>query len=357
MNPKTLLAAATLSAATFCSRADAQLPAAPATPLAPPVTPPLGTLPRQTYLVPQWQAVRVRNVAPSILAHWLDPKHNAAVPGRQNIKPMWAVGRTAPEIEAMLSLPKGVSFVVGVDEQNFMWVQGSEAGVQLLKEKIALLDTPLRQVEVEAQCIAISDADAKTLGITFAKAEGAVETGLAGPDIQAQIAALIAQNRAKLITAPRVTAIFGQTATLKQTSVTAVALSIKNEGEKGFKVRQFTKADSPKDEYVVGVFTTIGLVVTPTFNADGTLSLQMGPMRTLGFSGLETGQDMKSMTNAESITLRGLDGMPTQPLTLKDQQTVAFRGLNWGGNLNVLVLVTPRIIRRADDDIVAALPS
>ncbi|PQV63405.1 hypothetical protein B1R32_11260 [Abditibacterium utsteinense] len=336
--------------------------------------------------VVRWQLIQVRNVPPVMMAHWLDFAHNAVSDQYKNAKPSWAIGKTASEIKTMLSLPTGVLAVTGVDSQNTLWVLGTEAGIQQTTEKVALLDQPLRQVEVSAQYVRISDADVKMLGIDFGKGQGAVKVGMAGGNIQAQIAALVAQKRAEILTAPRVIAIFGSTASLKSTTTTPVVLSISIPNQNDIKIRQVDKVDSLKDDSVVGVTTSIGLSVTPTFNADGTLALQMGPLRTLELTevqmqlqrpsgpselpDLQPGDlpnpyDGLPRRNSDSIILKNLDNIPAQPITLKDGQTAVLRGLNWDliadGNMdflgsktrptNVIALITPRIIRRAEDDV------
>ncbi|HEX8463786.1 MAG TPA: hypothetical protein VF627_04140 [Abditibacterium sp.] len=227
----------------------------------------------QEDVAPQWKAFRIKNVSPNEMASWFTPvpkmplrptfMPKVEVPIPYKFPPTWATGRSASEIAEFLALPAGVQTVASVEAQNVLWVLGTPNGLQKIAEKIDLLDRPLRQVEVEARVVQISPADAKTLGINFVRKEGRIEVGMANADIEAKIEALVAQKKAKIITAPRVTAIFGLRSSLESQTIVTTLVTIKNENG-NVRIREWTKQDQPDEQVGLPISTTIGLSVTPT---------------------------------------------------------------------------------------------
>ena len=80
-----------------------------------------------------------------------------------------------------------------------------------LEELIDVLDQPLRQVELQAQFVEINGADIKLFCIDSV---GEGNVGFVRGNFTAKLNALIANGRAKVISAPRVTAINNMSATM-----------------------------------------------------------------------------------------------------------------------------------------------
>ena len=314
----------------------------------------------QPFELEKWQKIRIRNVSPRLMLSWLDPAHyTAPLIGGYNgsIKPDWAIGRDATETASMLSLPAGVQAVTAVDAQNLLWVLGTETGIAKMVEKVALLDKPLRHIEVQAQWVQISESDVKALGIDFAKSEGKVSYGLTDAATEAQLKSLLEQKRAKIITAPRVTAILGSTASLYSTTSQPAVVGIRSDDGHGFR-QLFDAGEAQKNtgKTPVSIGTSLGLAVTPSLDKEENVTLELGPLRTLILS---------SDDSKLSVPLKVLATLPSR-ITLKDAQTMAFQGLKMplDPNIdpfavadsaktpasNVLVLVTARILRRAGEE-------
>ena len=159
------------------------------------------------------RVIKIKNVPSALMAYWLDPANNPRPVGLDAEK--WP----KPTEKATLTLPAGIKQIVSVDPQNALLIsyeKGSEQSVSDLQELIAVLDQPLRQIELEAQIVEMSPEDAKilTFGVDFgpqpsdAKAgetELKPQIGLVKGSYTARLNALVADNRAKVLGTPRVT--------------------------------------------------------------------------------------------------------------------------------------------------------
>jgi type II secretory pathway component GspD/PulD (secretin) len=182
----------------------------------------------------------------------------------------------------VFELPEGVDSITAVDPQNALLVFSTEAGYQRLQNIVAFLDQPLKQVEIEAQFVTVTSNNTSAFGIDFSTSNGpfTVSTGGLVPgnasfnlgfvrnNFQATLSALIATNRAKIVTAPRVTAINNLTASLTSevstpVVTTTVATPIGGQAQQGTQVGFITSG--------------IGLTVTPTINNDDTITVVMQP--------------------------------------------------------------------------------
>jgi len=186
----------------------------------------------------------------------------------------------------VFQLPTGVDRVVAIDPQNALLVYGTDDGIRQLQDTIAFLDRPLRQVEIEAQFVTVSTSDSSAFGIDFSTTQGdfsasstgyapvpsttspGLTVGFVRGNFQANLAALESSNRAKVIDAPRVTAINNLTASLQTSVSTPVTLSSTTTGIGG----QVGTATN-----LVYITTAIGLTVTPTINNDDTITVSMTP--------------------------------------------------------------------------------
>lgn len=277
----------------------------------------------------------------------------------------------------VFQLPEGVDQVVAIDPQNALLVFGTDEGVRELQDTIAFLDRPLRQVEIEAQFIAVSTADSNNFGIDYNTSQGnfnanangfaltpgagssSFAVGFVRNNFQATLRALVAKNRAKLITAPRVTAINNLTASLIQTTSTPFILSTAVQGGGiGGGVAQGQQAFT--------VDTSIGLIVTPTINNDDTVTVLMQPQlqnqtpTNLGIPATSS-QSLQTIANVKDGETIALGGLRTKSITRSGDRIPLLGDLPLIGSLfrnrsavdtetDLIIFLTARIIRRADDD-------
>ena len=276
-------------------------------------------------------------------------------------------------------LPGDIQQIVSVDPQNVLLVAGgSDEDIRRLQELINVLDQPLRQVEIEAQFVELQSQDARTFGIDFSTARGnfdAATTGFAGNPAPGSIAvgfvrdnfvarlnALIANNRAKIINAPRVTAINNLTATLQSTERRSIILT---------SVSQNIGGQQAVGQNLLFVSTTTGLTVTPTINGDDTITVLMQPQVSTqspgvgderGALGTITQRSLETIANVrdgDTIALGGLKTISNQRQDFKvpllgDIPLIGglFRSKTITENESELIIfLTARIIRRAGDDI------
>lgn len=278
--------------------------------------------------------------------------------------------------QGLFKLPKGIDSIVAVDPQNALLVYGTNAGLQQLQTIINYLDLPLRQVEIEAQFVDVGITDTNAFGIDFSSSNGPFSISSTGNSSSSQagsfnfsfvrnnfaltLNALIAQNRAKVVTAPRVTAINNLTATLTSASFTPVVTTGSIAGIGG------QVASNQTVTYVPAQTT---LYVTPTINNDDTITVRMQPQ-------VSSTSNPLPGTNAPFISQQFVD----TTAVVHDGDTIALGGLrtknivtggtripilssipiigalfrthnNNDSERELIIFVTARIIRRADDDL------
>ena len=202
--------------------------------------------------------IRVRNVPSDLMAYWLDPNHqpvptliqssianSGKVPQLQDDD--WKIVDppavpTAPVAKPLklrpnngygplnLKLPAGVKTLVSIEPQSIIFARGTAAGIEQLRALVAQLDVPLSKVEVEVQFFQLARADLGALSPAFTTNKtganpvivaSANENPVKSPDgfvnngWRKNVNELIAQNKLKIIGAPRVMAISGLTAKLQ----------------------------------------------------------------------------------------------------------------------------------------------
>lgn len=311
----------------------------------------------QSGLAPTVHRVIVlKNVPPTLVAWWIDPTHNVepvqltgsdllnrkAVPAPQN--------QVKETTKGAFELPTGVKSVSPIVTQNALLVSGTEEGIEKLQETIKFLDIPLRQVEIEAQLVQIDDVDAKALGVDFGKEnpDGFV-LGFVRSDVRENLKRLVNENKAKVISAPRVTTNNNKTTMLGSSQPSSTAIGYKDEQGK-FQELFDPTAEKGNARLLLGA--GFQLIVTPTINADDTITLVMSPKRVLQLS---------SEANDQTIKLRDLGGLLTI-VNIRDGETVALKGLSSHffvpighekktATSNVLLLATARIVRHAGNDV------
>ncbi len=190
------------------------------------------------------------------------------------------------QIQSIFDLPEGIEALAAVDAQNALLIRGTAQAVEELQTLIDLLDQPLKQVEVEAQFVTLNTSYNKAFGINFNSSNGpfsasgsTVDIGgnfvlnYVGRNFSTVLRAALADNRAKLITAPRVVAVNNLTASIftSQTTTVLIPQAVVNPGNGGGGTTVAT-ASVPFQ-----VQTQIGISVTPTINGDGTITVLMRP--------------------------------------------------------------------------------
>ncbi len=263
------------------------------------------------------RVIRVKNVPSALLAYQLDPVSNPLPTTLTPGVPREKVAEKPVANKGAFELPGGIKQVIPVASPNVLLIAGgSEQDFQRLQELVDILDQPLRQVEIEAQFVEVSNADLKSLGVDFSTSRGnfdAATTGFASAPVQgafqvgfvrnnltARLNALIADNKAKIVTAPRVTAINNLPATL------------------GLSAKEAANGKTATMEQ--------GYTVTPTINGDDTITILW-----------------KDVEEPKSTTI----------INVRDGDTIALSGvtsLRPRDPENVIVVfLTARIIRRAGE--------
>jgi type II secretory pathway component GspD/PulD (secretin) len=277
----------------------------------------------------------------------------------------------------VFQLPEGVDRIVAVDPQNALLVFGTAEGVRELQDTIAILDRPLRQVEIEAQFVTVSTADSRNFGIDFSTAQGnfnASNTGFASPasqgsfqvgfvrgNFQATLNALLTKNRAKLITAPRVTAINNLTASLFSTTSRPLILTTAVQGGG-------LNGGQAQGQNLIYIESNTGLTVTPTINNDDTITVLMQPQveqQTLLAdiqAPLLTRQELETIANVRDGDTIALGGLKTRDVSRGGAKVPLLGDLPFGlgkffrsrsatdNESELIIFLTARIVRRLEED-------
>ncbi|HEX8463900.1 MAG TPA: hypothetical protein VF627_04715 [Abditibacterium sp.] len=293
------------------------------------------------------KAIRLKNVSPSIVAWLLDPV-NHPEPVEFRALRQASANAEAPKkaVPGAFALPKGVKTMSAIDAQNALMVLGTEAGIAELEETIQFLDKPLRQVEIEAQFIEIDEAGVKELGFDFgADGPAGIDFSLRRGTGEETLKALVAKGRAKVLVNSRKVTFNNVEASVNVPVKRPVVLGYRDENGK-FQEFFDPAAQAPAAGLQIGV--AIQLSVTPTINNDDTVTVLMSATQVLEMSG-------KANLAAAQRDLGGVASI----LNVGAGETAALRGLSsrflatFGKlkpNSTVLMLVTPRILRRVGDE-------
>ncbi|RYG70983.1 hypothetical protein EON80_06180 [bacterium] len=276
----------------------------------------------------------------------------------------------------VFQLPEGVDRIVAIDPQNALLVFGTDEGVRELQDTIAFLDRPLRQVEIEAQFVTVSTADSRNFGIDFQTAQGnfnannngfasettqgSVQVGFVRGNFQATLNALMTRNRAKLITAPRVTAINNLTAELFSDTQRPIILTTAVQGGG-------LNGGQAQGQNLIYITTSIGLTVTPTINNDDTITVLMEPQLQAQTvladisAPLITSQSVRTIANVRDGDIIALGGLKSKDISRGGNKVPLIGDIPFIGKLfrsrsatdnesELIIFLTARIIRRAGDD-------
>lgn len=276
-----------------------------------------------------------------------------------------------------LALPEGVQRIIAIDQQNALLVFGTDDGVAELRRTIDFLDQPLKQVEIEAQFVSVTTSDSRAFGINFSSSRGNFSTnnfnfepapsaaaggfqlGFVRNDFQATLTALLNKNRAKVLTAPRVTAINNLTASLQSQRSQPIIITT---------VSQSIGGQQAQGQQPIYITTNIGLTVTPTINGDGTITVVMQPqLQAQQPSGLAipipviTSQTISTIANVRDGETIALGGLKSKEISVGGSKIPLLGDIPGLGKLfrsrsandsevELIIFVTARVVHRAGDD-------
>jgi type II secretory pathway component GspD/PulD (secretin) len=294
-----------------------------------PTTPPApaGTTEKKTY------ELRLRNIKPSLMAFWLDPQNNER-PAELGpaLTSEGRFGIPAPKNNAF-ALPEGVDRIVAVDPQNALLVFGTPEGVAKLRETVGFLDKPLRQIEIEAQFVSVKAEDVAAFGIDFSTARGnntnaatltpatggkpGVQLGFVRGNFQAALSKLQTDNGAKVISAPRVTAINNLTASIE--SMLSQPMVVGTQDKQGNFQPFYGQTSEGQLTPPLEAGTSLHLEMTPTINNDNTITVRLRIDKRLQ---LQAGGPTPAPTTLQ--ILNGLDIIAN----VRDGETIAVGGFD-----------------------------
>jgi type II secretory pathway component GspD/PulD (secretin) len=189
---------------------------------------------------------------------------------------------------------------------------------------------------------------------------GGISVGFISNNFQATLSALVSQNRAKIVTSPRVTAINNLTAELSSEEETPVLLTNTTTGLGG---------QVAEDQELNYIRSGISLTVTPTINNDDTVTVVMEPevssQRPITIGGQSipaiTSERVRTVANVrdgDTIVLGGLRQKNNQRnvgrvpvLSRIPIFGQFFRSQNrTEGDSELIIFLTARIIRRLEEN-------
>jgi len=308
----------------------------------------------------------LRYVPASLMAFWLDPRNHPEPTNEQvartqppgtEIKRMGTSLAKAPA-SGLFTLPKGIERI-DVKGPHALSVVGTDEAIEELKSTIAFLDKRLRQVEIEAQFVVMSPEDAKAFGIDAQGFEtkspnnsmkgGTVLLGFVRENLSATLNVLENQGRAKVLSAPRVTAINDLTATLSQ--IISRPGVIGTQDKQGhFQPLFNTDQGAQPSKVSFDIGEALNLTLTPTINNDDTVTLMWAFKTTLQLQRpsvepvtLQTSDDFQSIMNARDGQTMAVSGLDSR--FLEDAQTSPDKI----GGKQLFLFITPRILRRVGE--------
>ncbi|MCC7494597.1 MAG: hypothetical protein IT204_19725 [Fimbriimonadaceae bacterium] len=120
--------------------------------------------------------------------------------------------------QGVLPLPEGIDVLIGYDLLSALIVQGTQEGIDELRDIVALLDVPPQQIEVESRFVTLRADDSKAFGANWTLTNGSatisgdssssggasVAFQYATGNFQVFLSAIMANNNGKVVNAPRV---------------------------------------------------------------------------------------------------------------------------------------------------------
>ncbi|NWG76195.1 MAG: type II secretion system protein GspD, partial [Rubrivivax sp.] len=128
--------------------------------------------------------------------------------------------------QGVFQLPEGIDELVGFDLTSSLIVRGDPDAIEELRELIAMLDVPPKQIEVESRFVNLTVSEARALGVNWTISNGSMTVEGSTPtsggasvaveyvtgNAQALMTAIQRDNIGKVVNAPRVSTQNGQPA-------------------------------------------------------------------------------------------------------------------------------------------------
>lgn len=227
-----------------------------------------------------WHTLSLRNAPAALMAWWLDPRYNAAPPGM-------ASARASKATSGSTNLPQGVEAVLTAGPRQELLVFGTDAGFQEVENIAAFLDQPLRHVEIEAYYIEVSPEAARAFNLSDVPQVAAREADSAlarmqfvEADFHSVLNSLAAEGKARVLSAPRMTAVNNQRASVEDSTGEIVSLTV-NE----------TPAQVPEEKVFSQRISQFA--ATSSLNNDGSITLEMELTKWINLRTFANGSSLK----------------------------------------------------------------
>ena len=322
---KNCLAAIGLAALCFSSVAVAQA--------VPQVVPQMSNTVASAVETREWRFIKLKNIAPRIMAWWLDPAHHAEPSEFSNGRTLLQMNGVRPHNTPAAPdnvLPAGVEKIIDIEPRNELLVFGTKGGTETLEKTVASLDKPLRQVEIEWQVVQMRAADIVAFRTQFTSSDNVkpgnnakppLTIGYARKNFRALLGAFESKNRLKRIVAPRVTAVSGQTSAIGTSLATPTVIAAQDETGK-FQPLALAPQDAKTPTF--HLTSTQIFAATPTINADQTVTVQL------------------TLAKTQSL---GTDAAPANTLLLKPLGEVSTLVNLKDGDAIMLQNIPPEVLR------------
>lgn len=253
-------------------------------------------------------------------------------------------------------MPDGIFSIESMTPQNALRVDGTDAGIKALRELVNEIDVPVGQVEIEAQIWDIAPAEFARLPLTFHNASrstapfGDTTFGeLAFAPLQDDMSPVTQQlklwettERARMVTAPRVTVLDGLAASIASTEVRGFNVSAMKDSE--------PEAPQPEETETDDAAPTVTMPYTPPpEKPDDNWELGRSLIRDqVCFKAMPV---LHGDVMALAFQIIFNNDVTTASTTLRDGQTLPVRLQS--GNAETgwvrVALIKVRILRRAGD--------
>lgn len=248
--------------------AQAQAPEVPIPEPAPQDSPPAPEKARDGEL----RSVPLRNIPAAVVAFLLEPRHQPeplmfSTSRRNSSNLSGDAAKSLAEASPPSVLAPGVSIEKVDQAGNALLLRGEAGALDTSEKAIRALDKPLQQIEIEVQMVQFVPDALKYLS---------VPTDVPGPhllaaDVPTKLRELLGSKRAKVITAPRVLAISGLTASLSSTT-SSPARIVPATDIKGGEVPASPQFMPPVRLWVQ---RSIGMTVRPTVRPDNSIDMEL----------------------------------------------------------------------------------
>lgn len=226
-------------------------------------------------------------------------------------------------------VPDGIDTIFPYQEDNSLLVRGEPDAIDELKNIIALLDVPVKQVSIKAEFVTVTDQDVSAFGLNWStsvlNSNVATDIGgtgtTAGPtitmniaqgNISATLTALRQKDRAHTILAPLISTLNNVPAQIQTSEQYPIFQSAISQGSVG--------GGNISTSNVTYLQSQTGLTVLPRINRDGSVTVQLQP-QVSQFNGFVQGPNSQSapivvqqqlstirrVKSGESIVLGGLE--------------------------------------------------